>query len=126
MRWITIAHLFLFVSLSAVASAQVTLRKGAKVYHGSAANTTAPATVKERKVRAATPEWKKIESDGIDPQSARGKQLITKMNARIRKAIKAVADAESCDLVTRKKDLKDDRGRTVVDLTDEVVRKIEE
>ena len=81
--------------------------------------------MKERKVRAATPEWQKIEDEGIDTQSARGKQLITKMNTRIRKAIKAVADSESCDMVTRKKDLKDDRGRSVVDLTDKVIDEIE-
>lgn len=126
MRLTTIARLFLIVSLSALVSAQVTLRKGAKVYHGSASNTTAPATVQETKVRASTPEWQKIEDEGIDPQSARGKQLITRMNTRIRRAIKAVADSESCDLVTRKKDLKDDRGRTVVDLTSKVIDKINE
>lgn len=126
MRLTTIARLFLFVLLSASATAQVTLKKGAKVYHGSAANTTAPATIKEKKVRAATPEWQKIEDEGIDPQSARGKQLITKMNNRISQAIKSVADAESRDMVTRKKDLKDDRGRTVEDLTDKVISKIQE
>ena len=125
MRLNTIAQWMLFVALSGAVTAQVTLRKGATVYHGSAANTTAPATVKERKVRAATPEWQKIEDEGIDTQSARGKQLITKMNTRIRKAIKAVADSESCDMVTRKKDLKDDRGRSVVDLTDKVIDEIE-
>jgi Skp family chaperone for outer membrane proteins len=126
MRLTTIARLFLIVSLSAVAAAQVTLRRGAKVYHGSAANTTAPATVKETKVRAATPEWQKIEDEGIDPQSARGKQLITRMNSRISKAIEVVADSERCDMVTRKKDMKDNRGRTVVDLTSKVIDKINE
>ena len=120
----TIARLFLVASLTVAVAAQVTVRKGAKVYHGSAANTTAPATVKESKVRAATPEWQKIKGEGIDPQSARGKQLITKMNSRISRAIKSVADVESRDMVTRKKDLKDDRGRTVVDLTDKVIDKI--
>jgi len=126
MRLTTIVSLFLFAALSASAAAQVTLKKGAKVYHGSAANTTAPATVKETTVRAATPEWKKIEDEGIDPQSARGKQLITKMNKRISRAIKSVADTESRDMVTRKKDMKDDRGRTVEDLTAKVVAKINE
>jgi Skp family chaperone for outer membrane proteins len=126
MRTNLIVSLFLFAFLSAAVSAQVTLKKGAVVYHGSAANTTAPATLSEKTVRAATPEWQKIESEGIDPQSARGKQLITKMNSRINKAVKSVADAESCDMVTRKKDLKDDRGRTVTDLTDLVVAKIKE
>src|SRR5690606_30986477 len=68
MRTNLIVSLFLFAILSAAASAQVTLKKGAVVYHGSAANTTAPATVSEEKLRAATPEWQKIEDEGIDPQ----------------------------------------------------------
>ena len=126
MRTTLIVSLFLSAILSATASAQVTLRRGAVVYTGSAANTTAPATVNAKKVRDATPEWQKIESEGIDPQSARGKQLITRMNSRISKAVKRVADSESKDMVTRKKDLKDDRGRTVTDLTSKVVAKIQE
>ena len=120
-----IISLLLPLVLTVVASAQVTLKRKAVVYIGSAANTSAPATVDEKKVRASTPEWQKIERDGIDPGSARGKQLITKMNQRIRKAVKAVADNESRDMVTRKKDMKDDRGRAVVDLTDQVVAEIE-
>ncbi|HEB53237.1 MAG TPA: hypothetical protein ENI87_08295 [bacterium] len=125
MRKELLASLFSVVVLCATASAQVTLRRGAVVYHGSSANTTAPATIKEKRVRAATPEWKKIEDLGIDPTSARGKQLITKMNKRIRAAVKAVADSEGRDMVTRKKDLKDDRGREVVDLTDLVIAELE-
>lgn len=121
----TLYSLLLSVLLAATASAQVTLKKKAVVYVGSAANTSAPATVDEKKVRGATPEWQKIRSAGIDPDSARGKQLITKMNQRIRQAVKSVADAENRDLVTRKKDLKDDRGRDVVDLTDLIVDEIE-
>ncbi|MFK7742224.1 MAG: hypothetical protein AB8H80_18060 [Planctomycetota bacterium] len=107
-------------------AAQVTLKKGAVVYCGSASNTSAPATVDHKKLRAATPEWQKIEANGIDPDSARGRQLISKMNKRIRKAVQSVANAESRDLVTRESDLKDDRGREVVDLTDAVVDKLEE
>lgn len=126
MRTTLIVSLFLSAILSATASAQVTLKKGAVVYTGSAANTTAPATVNEKKIRAATPEWQKIQDEGIDTTSARGKQLITRMNSRISKAVKAVADAESKDMVTRKKDMKDDRGRTVADLTRKVVDKIKE
>lgn len=126
MRTTLIVGLFLSAILSATASAQVTLRKGAVVYTGSAANTTAPAVVNEKKVRAATPEWQKIVDEGIDPQSARGKQLITRMNLRIKQAIESIADSESKDMVTRKKDLKDDRGRTVIDLTSKVVAKIKE
>lgn len=117
--------LLLAVLLASSISAQVTLKKKAVVYVGSASNTSAPATLDAAKVRLATPEWKKIQSSGIDPNSARGKQLITKMNQRIRQAVKSVADAEGRDMVTRKKDLKDDRGRDVVDLTDLVITEIE-
>ena len=126
MRTNLIVHLFFTAFLAAAASAQVTLEKKAVVYVGSAANTSAPATVDEEKVRESTPEWKQIQDEGIDPSSARGKQLITKMNKRIRTAVKSVADSEGRDMVTRKRDMKDDRGREVVDLTDQVVRKIEE
>jgi hypothetical protein len=43
------------------------LKRGAVVYHGSASNTTAPATIEETTVRDATPEWRKIQAEGIDP-----------------------------------------------------------
>ena len=111
---------------AAPAFAQVTLKRGAVVYCGSAANTSAPATVDHEKVRDATPEWQKIENEGIDPDSARGRQLITKMNSRIRKAVRSVATDEGRDLVTRESDVQDDQGREVVDLTDEVVSKLQE
>ncbi|MFT4512847.1 MAG: hypothetical protein ACI89X_003267 [Planctomycetota bacterium] len=126
MRTTLIVSLFLSAILSVTASAQVTLKRGAVVYTGSAANTTAPATVDEKKLHASTPEWQKIKDQGIDPHSAQGRHLITRMNTRISKAVKSVADAESKDLVTRKKDMKDDRGRTVTDLTSKVVAKIKE
>jgi len=121
---IQIYPLLILALVTATATAQVSLKKKAVVYIGSAANTSAPATVDAKKVRAATPEWQKIQNTGIDPDSARGKQLITKMNQRIRKAVKEVADAESRDMVTRNRDMKDDRGRQVVDLTGLVVSEI--
>jgi Skp family chaperone for outer membrane proteins len=114
------------ILLAAGATAQVTLKRGAVVYHGSAANTTAPATIDEKKVREATVEWQTIESEGINPDSARGKQLFQKMTQRIREAVKAVASDENRDLVVRSKDIADDQGHTVVDLTDKVIEKIEE
>ena len=112
--------------MTGTATAQVTLKRGAVVYFGSAANTTAPATIDLEKVKDATEEWKKIKADGIDPDSARGKQLTQKMNKAIREAVKAVASDESRDLVVRKKDISDKQGREVVDLTKKVVEKIEE
>ena len=105
-------------------AAQVTLKRGAIVYHGSASNTSAPATINEVRVRDSTREWQKIQAEGIDTDSAHGKQLIAQMNARIRDAVKAVASAESRDMVARKDDIADRQGREVVDITDKVVSQL--
>lgn len=113
------------VLMAGALCAQVTLKRGAVVYHGSAANTTAPATIDEKKVRAVTVEWQEIESEGIDLQTARGKQLVQKMNKRIREAVKAVAGEESRDLVVRAQDIADSQGHDVVDLTEQVASRIE-
>lgn len=115
-----------FVSLCLVASllCQVTLKRGAVVFHGSASNTSAPATIQEGKVREATREWQKIQGDGVDPDSAQGRQLIAQMNAKIRDAVRAVATAENRDLVARKGDIADAQGRDVADLTDLVIAQL--
>ena len=112
--------------LAGAVSAQVTLKRGAVVFHGSAANTTAPATIDWEKVRGVTVEWQKIEAEGIPEKSAHGKQLIRKMNQRVREAVRSVASDESCDLVVREGDIADDQGRSVSDLTDLVITKVEE
>jgi len=119
-----LASVLLFLAVPLLA--QVTVKKGAVVYVGSASNTTAPATVKESKIKEATPEWKKIQAESIDVDSAQGKQLLVQMNNRIREAIKDVAKAESRDMVTRGCDITDKQGRDVVDLTDKVVAKVGE
>jgi hypothetical protein len=119
----------LFVALIVAAGpvlAQVTVKKGGVVYHGSASNTSAPATIDETKVRDATAEWKKIQAEDIDTDTAHGKQLLVQMNNRIRNAVKAVAEAEGRDMVARKDDITDKRGRDVLDLTDKVVTKVGE
>lgn len=118
--------LFALAVLLASATAQVGVKRGAVIYHGSAANTSAPATIDETRVRDATPEWKKMQAEGIAPDSAQGKQLVAQMNQRIRDAAKSVASSESRDLVTRKDDIVDKQGRDVVDLTDKVVSKVSE
>jgi Skp family chaperone for outer membrane proteins len=110
--------------LVAPLASQVTLKRGAVVFHGSASNTSAPATIEEVRVREATREWHKIQAEGIDPDSAQGKQLIAQMNAKIREAVKAVATAESRDLVARKGDIADRQGRDVIDLTDRVIAQL--
>lgn len=104
--------------------AQVTVKSGAVVYHGSASNTSAPATIDEAKVKEATPEWKKMQAEAIDPDSAQGKQLVVRMNTRIQDAVRSVAAAENRDLVTRKDDISDRQGRDIVDLTDKVAKKV--
>jgi hypothetical protein len=103
MRAVTFRTLFATLCLClAPLVAQVQVKRGAVVYHGSSSNTSAPASIDEDKVRDATPEWKKMQSQGIDPDSAQGKQLLVQMNNRIREAVKAVATSESRDMVTRK------------------------
>jgi hypothetical protein len=103
---------------------QVTVKRGAVVYHGSASNTSAPATIDETKVRDATKEWQKIQAEGIDVDSAQGKQLVAQMNSRIREAVKDVATSQSRDMVARSGDITDKQGRDVLDLTDKVVAKL--
>jgi Skp family chaperone for outer membrane proteins len=125
MRNLLLAVVSLFVgSLPAVA--QVSLKKGAVVYHGSASNTSAPATIQETRVKEATAEWRRIQAEAIDVSSAQGKQLVAQMNQRIRDAVKAVAEGESRDMVTRADDITDRLGRDVVDLTDKVIGKVNE
>ena len=114
------------VLLVGAVSAQVTLERGAVVYHGSMANTTAPATIDDEKVRVVTLEWQTIESEGIGLESARGRLLVQKMNQRVREAVRAVASEEGRDLVVRDNDIADHHGREIVDLTDEVISKLEE
>lgn len=124
MRNLSCALFAAFALVLSSASAQVTVKKGAMVYHGSASNTTAPATIDETKVKEASPEWKRIQAEGIDTNSAHGKQLIVQMNNRIREAVRSVAEAESRDMVARKDDITDKQGRDVMDLTDKVVSKV--
>ncbi len=119
--------LFAFLVLAVLPLvAQVGVKKGAVVYHGSASNTSAPATISESKVKEATPEWKRIQAESIDTDSAQGKQLLVQMNNRIREAAKSVAEAEGRDMVARKDDITDAQGRDVIDLTDKVIAKVAE
>ena len=100
---------------------QVSLQKAPVVYLGCPAVSTLPATLVEADVRRATPEWQLIERQQVDKTSARGRQLLSRMNRRIREAVRAVAVAAGRDLVIRARDLADPRGRDVADLTAEVI-----
>ncbi len=119
-RILSLALLLVAASLPA----QVVVKKGGVVYHGSASNTSAPAMIQEGKVKEATPEWKRIQAEGIDQGSAQGKQLLVQMTTRIKNAAKEAAEEAGRDMVARKDDITDKQGRDVVDLTDKVVAKV--
>jgi hypothetical protein len=118
------ALFFAFLVCAGSLAAQVSLKRGAVVYTGSAANTSSPAHIDEARAKQATKEWQRIQSEGIDQDSALGKQLLQQMNSKIREAAKAVAQDESRDLVVRKDDVSDAQGKDVVDLTDKVISKL--
>lgn len=119
-----LSALVIALGLAMPLSAQVTLKRGAVVYTGSGGNTTAPATIDEARVKAATREWQRIQSEGIDLDSAQGKQLVHQMNSKVLEAVRTVAQEESRDLVVGKDDISDRRGKDVVDLTDKVIGKL--
>jgi Skp family chaperone for outer membrane proteins len=106
---------------AACALAQVELKSDAVVFFGSASNTSAPATIDEQRVREATPEWKTIQSEGVRRGSARYRLLMAEMDKRIRDAARNAASSSSKDLVVRKGDIDDDQGKTVADLTSDVI-----
>jgi len=120
------SSVILLAALLVPLSAQVTLKRSAVVFCGNASNTTAPATIDEAKAKEATKEWKRMQADGIDHDSAQGKQLLQQINNKVREAVKAVANDASRDLVVRKDDITDKKGRDVADLTDKVVAKLGE
>ena len=101
--------------------AQVELKKDAVVFSGNASNTSAPATMDEAKVRRATTEWQTIEADGVKRGSARYLLLVAEMDKRIRSAAQKAASGASKDLVVRAGDIANARGKTVADLTDDVI-----
>ena len=106
-------------------SAQVDVKKNAMVLYGSAARTSSPATIDMKKVEKETPEYKTIKSDGVRKGTARYELLIAKMHKRIKKAAKAAAESKSCDCVVRKGDIKDKKGKSVSDLTEETIEQLD-
>lgn len=103
----------------------IVAKRGATVLHGSATNTSHPATIDAKKVEKRTPEYKTIKSDGVRKGSARYEILTAKMHKRIKRASKAAAEAANCDCVLRKGDIKDNKGLDVIDLTQEVIDELE-
>ena len=102
----------------------VELEKTSIVLCGSSSNCTRPATVDYEKLRNATPEWQTIRSDGVRQGSARYALLMARIGQRIASAANAVAADKGHDLVVRAGDIADQRGQTVVDITDQVLAEL--
>lgn len=111
--------------IAAVLPGQVDLKHEAVVYFGSGSHTTAPATIDEDKVREATPEWQTIQSEGVRKGTARYTLLMGELDKRIRCAVRAAVSGSGKDLVVRSGDIQDSKGKTVADLTDAVISKLD-
>ena len=125
MRVMWVAALAACLSTAAAAAQGLELKSDADVLFGNADNCTRPAQIVYKKVRDKTPEWKTIRAEGVDAGSARYDILVERMEARIKRVVKALAKAEGCDCVVRKKDVVDTRGLDVIDITDDAVKKLE-
>jgi hypothetical protein len=87
------------------------LRDASKLSH--------PARVDHPRLVAATPEWKRIEKEGIDPDSARGSVLRTQAYSRVLEAcLKVRDDGAYCSIwkAIRRRD-----GAPVADVTEQVL-----
>ncbi|MCB9871955.1 MAG: hypothetical protein H6836_08200 [Planctomycetes bacterium] len=110
--------------LSSLVSQGITTTKAAVVLYGNASACSQPASVRYGKLQQATTEWKTIKADGVRKGTARYDLLISQMNARIKKAVEKVANAEGCDCVVRLADVKNANGLKVKDLTKEVIAEL--
>lgn len=82
-----------------------------------------PAKVKYDALMRATPEMKEMKRKGIDKDSARGLVLIAEAKDRIKRVAKAVmTDKGHCSVW---KKISHKRGRSVTDITDTVLQKLE-
>jgi Skp family chaperone for outer membrane proteins len=106
------------------AIAQVKLKGSAVVYCGAASQTSAPASIDEKRVRDATPEWQTIRSEGVKHGSARYALLVAEADKRIKEAVKAASSDAGKDLVVRSGDVEDAQGKDVADITDQVIAKL--
>ena len=119
-------HLVVFLLFVVSAFAQgVQLRSGAEPIVGSASHCSRPGTIDFQKVMRATPEYKQVNTESIDRDSARYKLLRAEMHERIKRACEAAARAESVDCVARKDDVADPKGLKPVDLTQKVIEALE-
>lgn len=122
----TVLTLLAALGLALTAVAQgVETADDAVVYFGSTSACTKPAEINFKKVRDATPEWKKIRSDGVQKGTARYSLLISDMKKRMKRLCKKVAQDKGNDCVVKEGDITDAKGLTVDDLTDAVVKLLE-
>ena len=83
---------------------------------------TDPAVVDYDALLKATPEYKKIEKDKIDPKSSEGITLLTKARARVLKACESVRASKGHCSVWKKIARRDKKA--ITDITDAVKRKL--
>ena len=102
----------------------ISIKRTAVVLYGATANCSQPAAIHWARVFKATPEWKRIQADGVRKGSGRYDLLISEMNSRIKRAASSAADAHGRDCVVRRRDVKDSKGLDVTDLTDEVIAEL--
>jgi hypothetical protein len=113
------------VVAAAPTAAQIDTRADAVVLHGSPANCSQPATIDYAKVARKTAEHKTIESDNVRKDSARYNLLMSRLKNRIKNACQKVAKDSGYDCVVREGDIKDEKGRSVRDVTDDVIAELE-
>jgi hypothetical protein len=99
----------------------VGLASGAVAYVGSGGFCSRPATFDFAAVRAATPEWREIQRDGVSEGSARHSLLKAALHERIVAAAQRVAKLQGYDLIVRVGDIADPRGLPIADATQQVL-----
>lgn len=95
------------------------------VLHGSASNSSQPATIDYQRVAKQTSEHATIRTEGVRKDSARYSLLMAQMKKRIQAACAKVAKDKGFDCVVREGDVKDAKGREIKDLTDDVTAALE-
>lgn len=99
----------------------IELKSKALVLFGSAVSCTQPATIDFDKVKKATPEWKKIRSEGVRKGSARYSLLMSDLEKRLKRLASGVAGDAGKDCIVRKGDIKNDNGLSIADLTSKLI-----
>lgn len=83
-----------------------------------------PAKVDYQRCLEATPPWKELQDEGIDPESPQGKALRAKAVRMVAKAAEKVREAQAFCSVWKKVEHSD--GRAVADASDDVIEEVED